>query len=212
MIRDYRLHELLHQDFEELCSRICIIVLGEGFVNFAAGRDCGKDGTFCGRAILLPSTTKPYEGKFVVQIKHTTNPTAQCSSSLFKRILDSELPKIKKLYNSKKLEHYFIMTNYKLTANASSDLEEQIKNEVPKLNSVTIWGKERINTFLKDHKEIANDFGLTQIRNPLRIRANDLINVILALKEQFSLSADYSNEDFTYTEMAKKKCAQRIKQ
>ena len=37
--RDYRLYELTYQNFEELCSKICIKVLGEGFVNFAQGKD-----------------------------------------------------------------------------------------------------------------------------------------------------------------------------
>ena len=98
-----------------MCSQVCIKVLGEGFVNFASGKDEGKDGKFEGKANSFPSQNKPYEGKFIIQAKHTTNPIASCSDSQFNKLLNEEIPKIKNLNEKGELEHYFILTNRKIT-------------------------------------------------------------------------------------------------
>ena len=68
---NYRIEDLAPSEFEELCARICIKILGDGFVNFSQGKDEGKDGRFVGKANSFPAERKPFEGKFIVQAKHT---------------------------------------------------------------------------------------------------------------------------------------------
>ena len=125
--RDYRLYELTYQNFEELCSKICIRVLGEGFVNFAQGKDGGRDGKFEGRTNALPSENDPYEGKFIIQVKHTITPHRSCSDSEFKTIIKKEIPKIQKLNTNGELNHYFLLTNRKLTGEGEAKIQKCLK-------------------------------------------------------------------------------------
>ena len=145
--RDYRLHELTHQKFEELCSKICIRVLGEGFINFAQGRDGGRDGRFEGKANALPSESKPYEGKFIIQAKHTTHPCVSCSDTQFKSVITKEIPKIQRLNKNNELDYYLLLTNRKLTGEQESKIQQQLKTEVPQVSAIIIWGKERVQSF-----------------------------------------------------------------
>ena len=177
-MRAYRLEELTPQEFEELCVDVCTRILGEGFVNFAQGKDGGKDGVFEGKANAFPSEKSPYEGKFIVQAKHTTNPCASCSNSEFDKIVDGEMPKIKKLCDKGELEHYFILTNRKLTGIRHPTIAEKIKTNVPQVTSVSIWGKERISIFLGNNKELLKKFGFDRMREPLRIRPEELKRVV----------------------------------
>jgi hypothetical protein len=91
----YPLHDLSDEKFELLVVSICEEILGIATMNFSPGKDGGKDAVFNGRAIKYPSESKPWEGKFVIQAKHTTRPSASCSDADFRRILKDEV--IKKL-------------------------------------------------------------------------------------------------------------------
>ena len=139
--RDYRLYELTHQKFETLCSKICIRVLGEGFINFAQGKDEGKDGKFEGKANALPSENEPYRGKFIIQAKHTTNPCRSCSDTQFKGIITKEVPKIENLNKNGELDYYFLLTNRKLTGKQEAKIQEQFKTSVPQISAVIIWAR-----------------------------------------------------------------------
>lgn len=182
-IRNYRLYELDDEKFEELCSKICIKILGEGFVNFTKGRDGGKDGKFTGRANLLPSESKPYEGKFIVQAKHTTNGVSSCSDSSFDTVLSKEVPRIQKLKDNNELEHYFILTNRKLTGEREPKVRDYINTSVEGLASVTIWGLDRIHTHLDNNRDLHEEFGFNKPRTPLRVDPMDLEEVIKGFRD-----------------------------
>ena len=192
-----------------MCSRICIKILGEGFIHFSAGRDRGRDGKFEGRANSFPSTSKPFEGKIIIQAKHTTNPIASCSiSSGFKNILKKEIPKIKSLHEKGEIDHYFIITNRKLTGGQEASIQKEIKDAVPSITSVSIWGQERIHSFLDNNKDLHDDFGLNKPRSPLIIRPDDLQKVILGFRKQIPDSSignqEKAGKDFMYINMDKK--------
>ena len=208
MSRDYKLYELSHELFENLCSRICKIILGEGFINFSEGKDGGRDGKFEGRAMVFPSKTKPYQGKFIIQAKHTTNAVGTCSDGKFSKVLREEIPKIKRLQDNKELEHYFLLTNRKLAGNQESIIQKKIRDEVPLVNSVSIWGKETIHLFLDDNKALHGDFGFNHARSPLVILAEDLSKVIKEFSHIFSKNTIANRggggKDFLYVKIEKK--------
>lgn len=76
----YPLEELTDSEFEKLVALICSEVLGVSTVIFSEGKDGGKDARFNGRANNFPSKSKPWEGKIVIQAKHTKRPNANCGS------------------------------------------------------------------------------------------------------------------------------------
>lgn len=43
-----------------------------GVVSFTPGKDGGKDGKFTGQANKYPSEVKFWNGKFIIQAKHTS--------------------------------------------------------------------------------------------------------------------------------------------
>ena len=205
-MRSYRLYELTPDEFEQLCSKICIKILGEGFINFADGKDGGKDGYFEGKANSFPSENQPYSGKFVIQAKHTTNPVALCDNAFQKYFLKKEGPKIKKLMENNELNHYFILTNRKLTGKQQSDIQINIKEKFPKLKSVSIWGVERISVHLDRNRNLHTEFGFDKPRSPLNIRPEDLITVVEKFRQQIKKTSTLNTEipDFIYTPTDKK--------
>src|SRR3972149_11327699 len=98
----YPLHELNDKEFEKLVALICERILGTGTITFSDGKDGGRDAKFIGKANSFPSETKPWEGRFVIQAKHTTKPIASCSDSDFNTILKKEVKKVKVLKEENK--------------------------------------------------------------------------------------------------------------
>ena len=112
---DYRL-ELLHaDDFEGLVNTICQKILGTGAITFAAGKDGGRDGKFTGTANHYPSEKAPWEGKFIIQAKHTANSMASCSDSDFEILVNKEILKIIKLKAAGDIDNYILFCNRKYT-------------------------------------------------------------------------------------------------
>jgi hypothetical protein len=64
-------HDLSEDQFERLVLVICTWLLGPAVQGFSKGPDGGKDARFCGRAERFPSTTGPWDGRIVIQAKHT---------------------------------------------------------------------------------------------------------------------------------------------
>ena len=202
----YRLYELTPDEFEELCSKICIKILGEGFINFASGKDGGRDGFFQGKANSFPSENQPYSGKFVIQAKHIKNPAALCDERFKKDILQTEGSKMKKLVENKEINHYFILTNRKLTGGQELSIRNSIKKEVPKIKSISIWGIERISTYLDMNRDLHKEFGFDKPRSPLNIRPEDLIAVVKKFRQQITKTTTPNTKvpDFIYTPTDKK--------
>lgn len=87
----YPLYYLSCDEFENLVILICNHILGSATIPFAKGKDGGKDGKFIGKANKIPSESAPWEGKIIIQAKHTEKINASCSDSSFKSIINNEV-------------------------------------------------------------------------------------------------------------------------
>jgi len=201
-MKDYHLHELSPDKFEELVIHICRKILGAGVMNFSAGPDGGRDGKFEGTANLFPSKNSPAVGKFIIQAKHTSNPVAKCSDAEFKNnVLKKEFPRIKNLKNQGAADNYLLFTNRKLSGIEEPKLVAAIKKETGVAN---VWalGVETIVLHLQDSPDIVKTMGLSQFQTPLRIFSQDIADVIKAFHAQKDgLSSKF---DYTYTKIKKK--------
>lgn len=179
--RDYRLHELNADEFEQLVIRICLNWLGQGVSPFAAGKDGGRDGKFKGKANCFPSTTSPLEGHFVIQAKHTASPNKSCSDNDFERLLAFEHPKISRLLTEGICEHYIVFTNRKYTGGADEKLTKALMDLG--LNSANIIGQEKLKLALDEYADIRHSLPNRFDASPFRFDPDDLVEVIGALND-----------------------------
>ena len=177
----YPLYNLLNKEFEDLVALICHKILGTGVIVFSDGKDGGRDAKFTGTANRFPSERNPWNGKFIVQVKHTTKPEASCSDSDFNTILKKELPKLKNLKEDGKVDYYLIFTNRKLSGLRDPKIEDFIDNEVDVKN--IILGEKNIQLWLQEHHEIVNIMGLNKLLLPLEFYEKDLQEIVVAFSE-----------------------------
>ncbi len=117
----YAYHDLSSDQFEALVLAVCQFLLGVAVQGFAAGPDGGRDAKFMGTAELHPSRAEPWKGTVIVQAKHTNGLNKRFSDSDFfgensvNTVIAEELPRIKKLRKAKKLDHYMLFSNRRLT-------------------------------------------------------------------------------------------------
>ena len=183
-MRDYRLYELSSSEFEDLVIHICHRILGMGTLNFSEGPDGGRDGKFEGVANSFPSNASPWNGKFIVQAKRNANSVASCSSADFKtKIIDKEIPKLKKLKQNNELDNYILFTSRKLSAEAHVTHVNYVKKEIG-IDNVEILGQEKICLYLTEHSDLVKICNLDRYRNPLRINADDVKQVITAFYQK----------------------------
>ena len=99
----YRYEDLHPNQFEELVILICFELLGMSVQAFSTGPDGGRDGRFNGKAQKVPSTTAPWQGKVIIQAKHTNGYNKSFSDSEFFSLTNksctiiTEIPRITKL-------------------------------------------------------------------------------------------------------------------
>ena len=177
----YPLHELTWQEFEEVVASICEEILGTGTIIFSDGKDGGRDAKFTGTANNFPSNSSPWDGKFIIQAKHTKKFGASCSDSEFETTLKKEVSSIKNLNNDEKLDHYLIFTNRKLGGIQDPKLENFINENLNVNNQVL--GIERINKWLKDYPHIAKRHNLAKLLLPLEFYEEDLKEIVLTFCE-----------------------------
>src|SRR5689334_18979963 len=97
----YRYEDQSSTQFEDLVIFLCKHLLGHAVQGFSAGPDGGRDAKFIGRAELIPSKAKQWDGTTIVQAKHTNGMNQTFSDSEFyspgnkKCILAEEFEKIK---------------------------------------------------------------------------------------------------------------------
>ncbi len=177
----YPLHNLVDKEFETLVALICEEILGTGTIVFSDGKDGGRDAKFTGTANRFPSETNPWNGKFIIQAKHTTTPEASCSDSSFNTILKDELPRLRKLREDGKVDYYLLFTNRKLSGVQDPKIEDFMDKEVGVMN--TILGEERIQLWLQKYPKIARTLGLNKLLLPLQFYENDLREIVIAFSE-----------------------------
>lgn len=205
-MKDYRLYELSSTEFENLVIHICHRILGMGTLNFSEGPDGGRDGKFEGVANSFPSNASPWNGKFIVQAKRTANSVASCSSADFRtKIIDKEIPKLKKLKRNNELDNYILFTSRKLSAEVYVTRVNYVKKEIG-INNVEILGQEKISLYLTEHSDLVKICNLDRYRNPLRINADDVKQVITAFyqKRQEIDVKDEARFSFKYVRLNEK--------
>lgn len=175
---DYRLELLSEDNFENLINRICQEVLGTGVISFSKGKDGGRDGKFIGVSQSFPSVTKHWNGKFIIQAKHTDNPIASCSDNDFQTIINKEIKKIKKLKEENEVDCYLLFTNRKYSGIKGEQLLKKIKKDTG-LENVVIIGKESLNDlYIKPFKNIVKEFHLDLVHIPFDFSENEIKNII----------------------------------
>jgi hypothetical protein len=202
-MRKYPLYYLNDDEFENLSILICNKILGTATIPFAKGKDGGKDGRFTGTANCFPSKASPWNGKIIIQAKHTTKENASCSDSLFQtRVKTEVIPAIQKLKNSNEIDFYLLFTNCKLTGGQDSNLQNLFKGE-----SITyeIIANEKIQQYLQEYPDIVRIAKLNDLLKPLEFDESDLKEIIKVIakviKNQNNITAF---TDFTTIDLEKK--------
>ncbi len=185
---DYRLENLPEDDFEELVNTLCQRVLGTGTVRFAKGKDGGRDGRFNGNANNYPSTSKFWNGRFIIQAKHTTDYKASCSDNSFfgnqTSIINKEIFKITELKAKGEIDNYLLFTNRKETESRENAIN-YIKTETG-LTNVDVIGKDTIHSWLSQYDDIAKQFKIGLYALPLILTAFEIKDIIIAFGKQVS--------------------------
>lgn len=181
---EYHLYNLNSSDFESMVNIICQKILGTGVISFSEGKDGGRDGKFNGTAQNYPSEKQFWNGKFIIQAKHTTNPIASCSDKDFEGIIDNEIKKISKLKQLGEVDNYLLFTNRKYSGIKGEKINKKIIDETG-IENTAIIGKETINKqYLAPNKEIVRQFNLHKIHIPFDFSDEELRKIILAFKNQ----------------------------
>lgn len=197
----FPVHQLNENEFEQLVVLICRKVLGIGITSFAPGPDGGKDARFEGTATSFPSTTAPASGKFIVQAKHTTNPVASCSDYEFEtKIVEAEIPKIKRQFEEGRLTHYLLFTNRRKTGGADDRIVDNIKAKTG-VQHVWLRSLEDIDRDLLNAPDIVKLVGLDKMRSPIQFVPDDMKSVIVAFYEhraaiQTSFDSEHDFRDY----------------
>lgn len=178
----YPLENLTDTEFENLVALICERILGTGTVVFSVGKDGGRDAEFKGKANKYPSISSPWDGKIVIQAKHTQRSGASCSDSDFQSILKkSVLPAIKNLKNNKEIDYYLLFTNRKLSGIQHPRIEDIFTEKTTVENRVL--GLETIELWLNEYPIIAKTLNLNKLLLPLSFNENDLRIIVNSFSE-----------------------------
>lgn len=185
----YPLENLTDTEFENLVALICSEILGIGTVIFTDGKDGGRDAKFYGKANNFPSKSSPWDGKIVIQAKHTDKINASCSDSPFQTILkNSVIPAINKLKTDKKIEYYLLFTNRKLSGIQDAKIEDifeektEIENRLIGLETIELW--------LKQYPSISKALNLNKLLLPLSFDENDLKEIINSFSKIDKIKGD----------------------
>ncbi len=180
--------DLSDEQFEALVVLLCQRLLGISVQGFAAGPDGGRDAKFVGKAELHPSTAAPWEGTVIIQAKHTNGYNRSFSETDFfspgsiTTVIAKELPRIKKLREEGKLDHYILFANRRLTGNAQEDICAAIAQECGIPNgSLYLCGLEQLELWLKRFSEIPALANLDPVDSPLIVSPDDLAAIVEAL-------------------------------
>lgn len=181
---DYHLELVSSTDFEKIVNSICQKILGMGVITYSPGRDGGRDGKFTGTAQKFPSTEEMWKGKFIIQSKHTEDHKASCADKDFVRLItEIEIPKVKKLKDNNEIDNYLIFTNRKYAGETGERLLRTIVDLTGVENSI-ILGKETINDYLNQNREIVRQYRLGIHHLPFDFSEEEIRGIILAFKSQ----------------------------
>ncbi len=133
----------------------------------------------------------PPVGTTIVQAKHTNGYNRNFSESDFfsttaqNTVLGKEIPRIKKLRDSKQLDHYMLFANRRLAGNAQSEICEYLAAQcgIPS-SSIYLCGLEQLEVWLKTFPDVVGKADLDPVDSPLIVSPDDLAEVVQALARQ----------------------------
>lgn len=183
--------DLSDGQFETLIVFVCQHLLGASVKGFAKGPDGGRDAKFVGTAELHPSKAAPWFGTTIVQAKHTNGYNRNFSEPDFfsakssNTVLGKEIPRIKKLRDSKQLDHYMLFANRRLAGNADNEIGEYLAAQcgIP-ASSIYLCGLEQLEVWLRTFPDVAGKADLDPVDSPLIVSPDDLAEVVQALARQ----------------------------
>lgn len=193
--------DLSDKQFEDLVIMICQKLLGIGVQGFAAGADGGRDAKFVGTAELHPSKAAPWVGTIIVQAKHTNGYNRSFSETDFysqdsnSTVIAEEIPRIKKLRESKELDHYMLFANRRLTGNIESEIRNEIANQckIP-LKSIYLCGLEQLEVWLKTFADIPKIANIDPLDSPLIVSPDALSEIVQALAQTLGVSKSIKDD------------------
>lgn len=187
MSRLYPLHELYDNEFEDLVFDVCQNILGAGTLKFAKRNDGGRDARFNGTANRYPSEASPWTGKIVIQAKHTGDFSAYLSDGSFiKNDIVGEYDKLKNLLSEQEIDYYLIFTNRRGSFEKSVEIRRDIANQtsIP-FDNIEIIGYEYLNEHLRNNKQLVEKY-LTTLLSPIRFYEEDIKNIIICFRDNYS--------------------------
>jgi hypothetical protein len=97
-------------------------------------------------------------------------------------VIGKEIPRIKKLCKSNKLDHYMLFSNRRLAGNAESLIREHLSThcDIPEV-SIYLCGVEGLELFFKIFPNVPELAGLDPIDSPLIVSPDELSEVVQAL-------------------------------
>ena len=181
--------DLSDKQFEDLVCALCRRLLGSGVQSFSEGPDGGRDAKFNGKARLIPSDVDPWQGKIIVQAKHTNGYNKKFSDSDFfskdskTNAIGEEINRISNLVLNKDLDYYILFANRNMGALINETICEHIeeKTGLPAGN-ILLCGHEMIEAWLKDFPEVATAENLAPIDSPLKVGPEDLADVVVQIQ------------------------------
>lgn len=193
-MKKYPLHYINEDDFENLTTLICRKILGEAVIPFAKGTDGGRDGRFHGKANLFPSQSEPWNGKIVIEAKHSSKENSSCSDKEFQKILKEDiLPKIERLKSKNKIEFYLLFTNRKLTGKQDEKIEDLIdaNTNIPNV----IIADEKIQQWLQSYPDVVKEAKLHDLLRPLQFDERELKFLIEEFHKSLPKAGEIKSQD-----------------
>lgn len=194
-------HDLSEDQFERLVVAICIYLFGEGVQGFCKGPDGGKDARFVGRAERFPSSSGPWDGRMVIQAKHTDLinrkfSEQEFSSNAASSVLSKELPKITQMRTAGELDYYLLFSNRRLAGVAEENIRKRIATAagIPD-TAVHLFGEEALNQYLAMEPAILNWAGIGLFDIVPTPDPSDLARVIRALADGLGVLQAQSSSD-----------------
>ncbi|VTQ52334.1 Uncharacterised protein [Campylobacter jejuni] len=172
--------------FESLVVYLCFKLFGMGTQSFADGRDGGRDSRFDGLANEYPSIPKPWSGLTIIQAKHTINHNRKFSDPDFygnvTSVLNEEIPKIKKLLITDKMDNYLLFANRRLPAEANKDILDFISVETGlNKSNIGLMGIETMERYFKVYPDVPEMAGLNPFDVLINIDPEQLAEVIVGI-------------------------------
>ncbi len=187
----YAYEDLGDEQFETLIVALCQRLFGVSVLAFAKGPDGGRDAKFVGTAEIFPSKTAPWIGTTIIQAKHTNGYNRHFTESDFfneksdSNVIGEELARIRRLRNSKELDHYLLFSNRRLAANGEAEIRNHIAKRcnIPSA-SIHLCGVEQLELLLKRFPDVASIANLDPVDSPLIVSPDELAEVVQALARQ----------------------------